>query len=147
MSVLNAIFQPPPADLSVPSRYTAFNGWIYLTIGVVLIFWPGLVPTVLRDRPSVGSEAGLIRGLGLAVVVIGWLYLFGGRIGSRPLVAATVIDRWIFVPLVALPLAYAGVFPHLMVAFTILDVSLATGSWLLLRRYRTAPENLARRAP
>src|SRR5690349_12032155 len=134
MSVLKAIFQPPPADLAVPSRYTVFNGWIYLTIGVVLIFWPGFVPTVLGDRPYVASEAGLMRSLGLAVVVIGWLYLFGGRSGSRQLVAASVIDRWIFVPLVALPLAYAGVFPHLMVAFTILDVSLATGSWALLRR-------------
>ena len=114
-------------------QYTALNGWIYLTIGVVLTLWPGALQTLFRDRPFVGSEQGLVRALGLAVVVIGWLYLFGGRHGSHHVVAASVIDRWIFVPLVALPLAYAGVFPHLMVAFTILDVSLATGAWAFLR--------------
>jgi len=114
------------------------NGWIYLALGVTLILWPGAVQMLLRERPYVGSEEGLVRALGLAVVVIGWLYRFGGRSGSRQVVAATVIDRWIFVPLVALPLAYAGVFPRLMVAFTILAVSLATGAWIILRA-RTAP--------
>ena len=41
--------------------------------------------------------------------------------------AASVIDRLVFVPLVLLPLALAGVFPHLLVTFTILDMSLALG--------------------
>jgi hypothetical protein len=115
------------------------NGWIYLTLGVMLILWPGAVQTLFRDRPYVGSEAGLVRALGLAVVVIGWLYRFGGRSGSREVAAASVIDRWIFVPLVALPLAYAGVFPHLMVSFTVLDVALATGAWAILRAQPAPP--------
>jgi hypothetical protein len=40
----------------------------------------------------------------------------------------------VFVPLVLLPLAIADVFPHLLVTFTILDMSLALGAWALLRR-------------
>jgi hypothetical protein len=82
----------------------------------------------------VGREEGLMRVVGLTVVVIGWLYLFGGRSGAPQVAAASVVDRLVFIPLVLLPLALAGVFPNLLVAFTILDVSLALGTWLLLRR-------------
>ena len=123
-----------PTNLATASKYTAINGWIYLGGGVVLILWPGAVQTLFRDRAFVGDEQGLIRALGLTVVVIGWLYLFGGRTGGRQVVAASVVDRLIFVPLVLLPLAFAGVFSHLFVAFTILDMSLAVGAWVLLRR-------------
>jgi hypothetical protein len=86
------------------------------------------------DRTFVGDEQGLVRVLGLTLVVIGWLYVFGGRTGARQFSAASVVDRLIFVPLVTVPLAIAGVFPHLLVAFTILDMTLAVGAWILLRR-------------
>ena len=72
--------------------------------------------------------------IGLTVVVIGWLYVFGGRSGARQIVAASVIDRLVFVPLVLIPLAIAGVFPHLLVTFAVLDASLAIGAWALLGR-------------
>ena len=52
--------------------------------------------------------------MGLTVVVIGWLYLFGGRSGARQIVAASVVDRMVFVPVVLGSLAIAGVFPHLL---------------------------------
>jgi len=86
------------------------------------------------DRDFVGDEGGLIRVVGLTVVVIGRLYLLGARTGRRQFIAASVIDRLIFVPVVLLPLAFTGVFPHLLMAFTILDVSLAVGAWLLFSR-------------
>ena len=89
---------------------------------------------LFRDAAFVGHEGALMRVIGLTIVVIGWLYLFGGRSGARQIVAASVIDRLVFVPLVLLPLAIAGVFRHLLVTFTILDVSLALGAWALLRR-------------
>ena len=40
-------------------------------------------------------------------------------------VAASVIHRLVFVPVVLVPLAIAGVFPHLLLAFAIFDASLA----------------------
>jgi hypothetical protein len=82
---------------------------------------------------SSGTSKGSSAVIGLTVVVIGWLYVFGGRSGGRQFSAASVIDRLIFVPVVLLPLATAGVFPHVLVAFTILDMSLAVGAWALLR--------------
>jgi hypothetical protein len=38
--------------------------------------------------------------MGMTVVVIGWLYLFGGRSGARQIVAASVVDRLVLVPAV-----------------------------------------------
>jgi hypothetical protein len=102
--------------------------------GTLLVVWPGAVQTLFRDSAFVGHEGALIRVIGLTIVVIGWLYRFGGRSGARQIVAASVIDRLVFVPLVLLPLALAGVFPHLLVTFTILDMSLALGACALLSR-------------
>jgi len=122
-----------PRTLSTGSRYAVANGTIYLALGILFIVWPGVVQAIFGDRAFVGDERGLFRVIGLTVVVIGWLYVFGGRSGGRQFSAASVIDRLIFVPVVLLPLATAGVFPHVLVAFTVLDMSLAVGAWALLR--------------
>src|SRR3954471_22788282 len=111
MSLIQELLARPP-NLSTPSKYTAINGVIYLAAGALLIAWPGATQALFRDRAFVGDEQGLMRVIGLLVVVIGWLYLFGGRSGARQIVAASVVDRLLFVPAVLLPLAIAGVFPH-----------------------------------
>ena len=125
-----------PSHWTRESRYTALNGIIYLFLGVLFILWPGAIQKLFRDRAFVADEGGLFRVLGLTVVVIGWLYLFGGRGGGRQVVVASVIDRLIFVPVVLLPVAASGIFPHVLVAFTVLDMSLAVGAWVLLARAR-----------
>jgi hypothetical protein len=75
-SLINDLLEKP-TNLSTASKYTAMNGVIYLAAGVLLIVWPGLTQTLLMERAFVGDEHGLIRVMGLAVVVIGWFYLFG----------------------------------------------------------------------
>jgi hypothetical protein len=57
----------------------------------------------------------------MTVMVIGWLYLFGGLSGGRRIVAASVLDRVVLVPLVLVPVAIAGFFPHFLLAFAVLD--------------------------
>jgi uncharacterized membrane protein len=86
------------------------------------------------DAAFVGHEQGLVRVIGLTVVVIGWLYVFGGRSGARQFVAASVVDRLIFIPVVLVPLAISGVFPHLLLSFAFLDVALGIGAWVLSGR-------------
>jgi hypothetical protein len=132
MSLIRDLLEKPPT-LSIASRYTVSNGILYLGIGVALIAWPGAIQTLFRDRAFVGQEAALMRLIGTTVAVIGWFYLFSGRSGARQLVAASVVDR-LLVPVILVPLALAGVFPHMMLAFAILDPSLAIGAWLLLAR-------------
>jgi hypothetical protein len=93
-----------------------------------------MVQTIFRDASFVGNEAALIRVIGMTVMVIGWLYLFGGLSGGRRIVAAGILDRWLLVPWVLVPVAIAGVFPHFLLTFAVLDPTLALGAWLLLRR-------------
>jgi hypothetical protein len=133
MSLVNDLLDKPP-NLSIASKYTAMNGVVYLATGALFIGWPGVVQTLFMDVAFVAREGALFRVVGLLLVVVGWLYLFGGRTGARQPVAASVIDRLVFVPAVLLPLAVAGVFPHLFVALAILDPSLAIGAWILLGR-------------
>ena len=123
-----------PARLPAASRYTIVNGFLYLASGLVFVVWPAAVQRVFLDPPFAGQEAALVRVLGLTLGIIGWLYIFGGRSGGRQVVAATVIDRVLFVPIVLVPLALSGVFPHVFLTFAILDPSLALGGWLILRR-------------
>jgi len=133
MALIRALLEKPPR-LTAASKYTAMNGFIYLVLGILLIVWPSVTQTVFLEPAFVGHEQGLIRVIGLTVVVIGWLYVFGGRSGARQTVAASVIDRLIFVPAVLVPLAMAGVFPTLLLTFAVLDVLLALGAWIFFAR-------------
>jgi hypothetical protein len=133
MALIKALLEKP-SNLTTASKYTAMNGFIYLAVGLLLIVWPGATQTLFGDAAFVGHEEGLMRVIGLTVVVIGWLYVFGGRSHARQIVAASVIDRLIFVPAVLIPVAMAGVFPHLLLTFAALDVLLAIGAWVLFAR-------------
>jgi len=133
MALIKDLLDKPPT-LSTASKYTAMNGVVYLGVGALLLAWPGATQTIFMEPAFVGNEEGLIRMIGMTVAVIGWLYLFGGRSGSRQFVAASVVDRLVFVPAVLVPLAIACVFPHLLVTFAILDPLLAIGAWALLAR-------------
>ena len=133
MALIKDLLDKPPT-LSTASKYTTMNGVVYLGAGALLLAWPGATQTLFLEPAFVGNEEGLIRMIGMTVAVIGWLYLFGGRSGSRQFVAASVVDRLVFVPAVLVPLAIAGVFPHLLVTFAILDPSLAIGAWSLFGR-------------
>jgi len=133
MSLLVAL-REAAANRSTASRYTSLNGLLYLASGGLLIAWPGVIQTLLGDAPLQGHEAALVRVLGMALAVIGWLYVFGGRSGGRQVVAASVLDRVVLVPLVLVPTAIAGVFPHTLWTFATLDPALGLGAWWLLSR-------------
>ena len=133
MSFINDLFEQAPR-LSTVSKYTIFNGLIYFATGVLLVIWPGAVQTLFQEAAFAGREEGLLRVIGVTTGVIGWLYIFGGRTGARQFVAASVIDRLVFVPAVLVPLALSGLFPNLLLAFTALDVALAVGALVLRTR-------------
>jgi hypothetical protein len=109
MSLIKDLLERP-SDQTITSQYTAMNSLIYLGAGTLVLIWPGMVQTIFRDAAFVGNEAALVRVMGMTVMVIGWLYLFGGLSGGRRIVAASVLDRVVLVPLVLIPLAIVGVF-------------------------------------
>ena len=123
-----------PANLSAESKWAVLNGYMYLALGGLLIVWPGAVQTIFMDRPFVGHEGALFRVVGMALAVIGWLYVFGGRSGARQFGPASILDRVVLVPGVLVPLALAGVFPHILAAVAILDPTLAIVAGVLRNR-------------
>jgi hypothetical protein len=131
MSLIETLLKKP--NLTPASKYHALNGVIYFIAGLGLILWPRIIQVLLRDPSFTGHESALFRALGLTIAMIGWHYYFGGRTGGQQVVAASLIERFIYVPLVSLPLAIAGVFPHTFVAFAVLDVGLAIPARMLLR--------------
>ncbi len=135
MSLITDLKNSPPT-LATSSKFTSLNGIIYLAAGTLLMIWPGAVQTLFFDPDFVGREAALVRILGMTVAIIGWFYLFGGRSGGRQVVAASVLDRIILVPLVLVPIAISGVFPHLLLLFAILDPLLGLVAWYLLAKER-----------
>lgn len=135
MSLIKDLLEKP-AVLSVASRYLAINGIFYMGCGILLMAWPGAIQTIFMDPAFVGHEAAMVRVIGMTITVIGWYGLFGGRSGARQIVAASVVDRVLLVPAVLAPLALAGIFPHVLTTFAVLDPSLGIGAWLLLARGR-----------
>jgi hypothetical protein len=133
MQLINDLFEKSPKQ-TVLSRYTAMNGLFYLGAGALLMVWPGATQTLFRDSAFVGHEEGLIRILGLTVVIIGWLYFFGGRGNAPQIIASSFVGRPMLVPVVLVPLALAGVFPHLLLTFAVLDPLLSIVAWVLLAR-------------
>jgi len=133
MSFFNDLLEKP-ANLSTASKYAVMNGFIYLALGALFIVWPGAVQAIFMDAPFDGNERALFRVLGMTVAVIGWFYVFGGRSGARQFGPASVLDRVVLVPLVLVPLVIAGVFPHTLGAFMILDPALGIGAWVLHNR-------------
>jgi len=133
MSLFNDLLEKP-ANLSTASKYSVLNGYVYLALGALFIVWPGSVQTIFMDAPFVGNESALFRVVGMTVAVIGWLYVFGGRAGGRQFGPASVLDRVVLIPVVLVPLVIAGVFPHTLGAFAILDPALGIGAWVLHSR-------------
>ena len=114
MSLMKDLLERP-FDQAITSKYTAMNGLIYLGFGALVLVWPEMVQTIFRDAAFVGNEAALIRVSGMTVMVIGWLYLFGGLSGGRRIVAASVLDRVLLVPLVLDTLGRRGSFSSFFV--------------------------------
>jgi hypothetical protein len=135
MSLLSDLLEAPP-DLSTASKFTSLCGVLYLASGMLLLAWPGAVQSLFLDPAFAGREEALIRVLGMIVAVAGWFYIFGGRSGGRQFVASTVLDRIVLVPLVLVPTAAAGVFPHTMLTFAVLDPVLGLAAWYLLAHGR-----------
>ena len=110
MSLIEYLLEKP-RSLSRDAKYTVLNGVAYFAVGTLLVVWPGVTQTVFRDAAFAGHEEALMRVIGLTVAVIGWLYIFGGRSGARQFVAASVVDRLVFVPFSADTLGDSGRVP------------------------------------
>jgi hypothetical protein len=122
-----------PANLSKASRFSIYNGYLYMASGAMMLFFPGAMQLLYMEPAFAGREEGLVRNIGMTLAIIGWFYIFGGRCWAKQIVAASVLDRLLLVPPVLIYLTYTGVFPHAMLSFAVLDPVLAIVAWKLLQ--------------
>ena len=130
--LIKALAEKSPSR-STASRLTAVSGLFYLGMGLTICAIPTLVPSLFVEPPFVGREDGLFRLIGWIMAVVGWFLWMGGRTGARSFVAASIVAR-LAVPLITIPLARSGVFPHMMYVFGLLDPASAVMTWRLLAR-------------
>jgi hypothetical protein len=130
--MFSVLFGPAPPHTPL-SRYTTWNGVLYMLFGAVFYATPQALH-VFNGNVFQAGEEGLTRTLGVPLAVIGYLYIMGARTRSDVFGLATVLDRLV-VPLLLVPLVLLGkVDPMLGLPFSILDPILGTGAYLIWRR-------------
>ena len=99
------------------------------------MFWLYPYALELFGYPKLTDDvAGYTRGIGIAVIQIGWFYIWGARTRSESFALATVVNRF-FGPVLILPLVFMKLLePALGIPFVIIDLVLATGSYIIWKR-------------
>lgn len=132
--MFKVLWSRPPGPMPALSRYTAWNGALYLAIGAFFYLFPRVPSAMLGQPPPSDAEAPLMRVVGMAVGLIGWFYVMGARTHAPSFGLATVADR-LLVPFLLLPLWwFAGLDAALALPFAILDPALGLGAWWVWHR-------------
>lgn len=142
MSFFAALAARPTEPLSPLARYTVANGLFYLLLGALLYAGAGPIVDLIAQLEGTGlQEVGLVRVVGMAVGIIGFFYIMGGRTNADSFGLATVADR-LLVPFLLLPLWALGELPaSLALPFALLDPLLGLGAYAIwARSRRTSPE-------
>lgn len=130
---IQVLFSTPEEPLTPLARYTQVNGVLYMLIGSFLYVLPGAMGP-MGGRPLVGQEESMLRVVGMAVAIIGWFYVIGGRTNRDSFGLATFADR-ILVPVLLAPiLLFGDIDPMLVLPFAILDPILGIGAFVLWMR-------------
>jgi hypothetical protein len=96
-------------------------GWLILVEGAILLFAPHFVATVLHLPALEPQGANYLRLAGVLVSGLGMLYVVSGRLNAQGFVFASLLDRPLVPPLMAV-LWWLGIVPGpLAAAFAIQD--------------------------
>jgi hypothetical protein len=96
-------------------------GWLVLVEGMLIMFAPHFVTSVLRMPPLSDPEVNYFRLAALLVSGVGMLYVVSGRLNSEGFAFASLLDRPLVPPTMAV-LWYLGIVPApLALAFSIQD--------------------------
>jgi hypothetical protein len=131
----SALWHQPAEPHSLLSRYIVANGILYLAAGAAIYLLPASVLIrVFFLEHLTGYEEGLARAVGVTLLVIGWLYVMGGRTRAESFSLGTVVDRFL-IPVLLIPLWLLGMAPPgMMLPFAILDPVPAVGAYAIWRR-------------
>lgn len=85
-------------------------GWLILAESPVILFAPHFVAAVLRMPELSEQAANFFRVIGLLVGGLGMLYVLSGRLNAQGFVFASLLDRPLVPPIMAL-LWWLGIVP------------------------------------
>lgn len=129
------------------ARSVEVFGWLVLAEGVVVLLAPHLVASVLHFPPLVEQAANYFRLVGLLACGIGMLYVVSGRLGAEGFVIASLLDRPLVPPVMAV-LWSADIVPGpLALLFSVQDFGgflWTLTAWRADRRERPAAQTTAR---
>jgi hypothetical protein len=104
-----------------PAKTVEIFGWLILVESAGLLLAPHAVAGLLQLPPLVEQAANYLRLVGLLVGGLGLLYIVSGRLNAQGFVFATLLDRPLVPPAMAV-LWYLGIVPGpLALAFAIQD--------------------------
>lgn len=96
-------------------------GWLVLVEGMLIMFAPHLVASVLHLPPLVDAAVSYFRLAALLVCGVGMLYVVSGRLNAEGFAFASLLDRPLVPPTMAV-LWYLDIIPGpLALAFSIQD--------------------------
>ena len=96
-------------------------GWVTLLEGLVLLFAPRFVAALLHIQPLADQAADYLRIVGLLAGGIGMLYAVSGRLSAQGFIFASLLDRPLVPPIMAV-LWYLGIVPaSLALVFAVQD--------------------------
>ena len=120
-SMLDRLWRAP--DQGPAARSVEVFGWVILVEGAVIVLAPGVVESVLRLPPLAEQAQGYFRLVGVLVSGLGTLYVISGRLSATAFVFASLLDRPLVPPVMAI-LWYLEILPGgLAAAFAIQDLA------------------------
>ena len=103
------------------ARTVEIFGWIMFAEAAGLLFAPHLAAGLLHLPPLSDQAANYLRLVGLLVGGLGMLYIVSGRLNAQGFVFATLLDRPLVPPIMAL-LWWLGIIPGpLAILFALSD--------------------------
>jgi Na+-driven multidrug efflux pump len=125
-----------PGERSRAAKTVEAFGWLVLVEGAAMLFAPHWVAAVLHLPPLAEQAADYFRLLAVLVGGVGMLYVVSGRLDAEGFVFASMLDRPLVPPLMAV-LWYLGIVPGpLALAFSIQDTASflwTLGAWRAAR--------------
>ena len=108
-------------DQSRTAKTVEMFGWLILIEGPMFLLFPNLVVSALHLPSLVEQGPNYFRLVGVLIGGLGMLYVVSGRLNAEAFVFASLLDRPLVPPLMAV-LWYEGIVPGpLALAFAIQD--------------------------
>lgn len=115
------------------------QGILYMSFGVFSLVLAPIVPIVfVMPTVTTPTEMGLLRVLGIALMVVGYFYIQGGRNKGDSVAwfaSSTTVHRFTFVPVCFILVAVlTPAIMNLCIAMAVLDPVLALGTYFVWRQ-------------